>query len=59
VAGGRSNGDGSISSVGTYGFYWSSTVFSANSRYLNFHGSFASMGITNRAVGLSVRCLKD
>ncbi len=60
VAGYRSgNGDGSLGSVGTYGYYWSSTVSGTNLRYLLFSSSNALMYDANRALGFSVRCLKD
>jgi uncharacterized protein (TIGR02145 family) len=59
MAGFRSRSDGSLGSVGSSGFYWSSTVSGTNSRYLNFSSSTALMLTDNRAYGFSVRCLKD
>jgi uncharacterized protein (TIGR02145 family) len=59
VAGHRYNGNGSLLNVGSYGFYWSSTVDGTNSRNLYFYSSYALMGSISRAIGLSVRCLKD
>ena len=59
MAGYRSSSNGSLSSVGTYGLYWSSTVSGADSRYLSFISSFTGMVGSNRAYGFSVRCLKD
>jgi uncharacterized protein (TIGR02145 family) len=59
LAGYRGNSDGSLISVGTVGYYWSSTVSSTSSRRLGFVSSFASMHTGNRAIGYSVRCLKD
>lgn len=59
MAGFRFQGNGSIYDVGTYGRYWSSTVSSTYSRDLNFNSSSASMGALARAVGFSVRCIKD
>jgi uncharacterized protein (TIGR02145 family) len=59
VAGARSFSLGSLSLVGTYGNYWSSTVSSTSSRYLSFDSSDANMYYYNRASGCSVRCLKD
>ena len=58
VAGSRSSSSGALSSVGVAGHYWSSTVSSTNSRYL-FFSSSANMFTMSRAVGRSVRCLKD
>lgn len=59
IAGVRSLSNGSFSSVGTFGFYWSSTVSSTNSRRLVFDSSIANMSTHSRAFGVSVRCLKD
>jgi uncharacterized protein (TIGR02145 family) len=59
LAGSRSNSNGSLSNVGAGGGYWSSTVSSTYSRHLNFNSSNAGMLTYSRAVGLSVRCLKD
>jgi uncharacterized protein (TIGR02145 family) len=46
---------------GTDAQYWSSTVSGNNSRYLRFNSSSASLPVSGhvRAVGLSVRCIKD
>ena len=59
VAGHRLNGNGSLSLVGTVGYYWSSTVSGAGARYLGFSSSDAFMFGNYRANGLTVRCLKD
>jgi len=59
VAGYRFSSNGSLDGVGSFGFYWSSTVSSASSRGLNFSSSYANMGSYCRAYGYSVRCLKD
>jgi uncharacterized protein (TIGR02145 family) len=59
MAGSRFNSDGSLNSVGTLGFYWSSTVSGTYSRYLRFSSSDAGIYVHNRASGLAVRCLKD
>jgi uncharacterized protein (TIGR02145 family) len=54
----RSNSNGSLMS--SFGYYWSSTVSSTNSRFLWFTSSSnADMHTTNRANGFSVRCIKD
>ena len=58
-AGVRSFSNGSLSNVGTYGYYWSSTVSGAGSRYLRFDSSTALMLDNFRADGFSVRCLKN
>ena len=59
VAGYRNRSNGSLSSVGSGGGYWSSTVGGTHSRYLYFYSSNAFMLSINRAYGYSVRCLKD
>ncbi len=59
LAGYRYYSDGSLYNVGTYGYYWSSTVSGTNSRYLNFYSSDAIIYDYNRAYGYSVRCLKN
>ena len=59
LAGNRYRKDGSLESVGTTGWYWSSTVTTANSRGLSFTSQSASMENGARANGYSVRCTKD
>jgi len=61
LAGWRSRINGSLESgsVGTIGWYWSSTVNTANSKGLFFTSSSASMENGARANGYSVRCTKD
>ena len=59
MAGGRSGSGGSLSSVGSSGYYWSSTVSGSFARRLYFNSSYAGMSSYFRAGGLSVRCLKD
>jgi uncharacterized protein (TIGR02145 family) len=59
LAGYRSNSSGSLDNVGTFGYYWSSTVSSTLSRGLSFSSSGASMYSDLRAYGNSVRCLKN
>jgi uncharacterized protein (TIGR02145 family) len=59
VAGERDGSNGSLSGVDSVGFYWSSTFSSNGSRGLYFSSSNAYMGYSHRALGFSVRCLKD
>jgi uncharacterized protein (TIGR02145 family) len=60
VAGYRGYSIGSLSSVGSYGYYWSSTVNGAFSLNLSFNSSSAYMSYYYyRAHGFSVRCLRD
>jgi uncharacterized protein (TIGR02145 family) len=59
MAGYRDYSNGSLSLVGTYGYYWSSTVGSPHSSYLGFGSSNAGVNTNFRAEGFSVRCIKD
>jgi uncharacterized protein (TIGR02145 family) len=59
MAGDRDYQDGSLLDVGSNGYYWSSTIHGTLSRDLNFGSSFAIMDTNHRALGYSVRCLKD
>ncbi|PKP39539.1 MAG: hypothetical protein CVT98_01400 [Bacteroidetes bacterium HGW-Bacteroidetes-15] len=60
TAGGFRNNFGALTTfVGTDGHYWSSTISFNAARYLNFNSGAAGMFISNRADGLSVRCIKD
>jgi hypothetical protein len=59
VAGNRLDSNGSLNNVGTGGLYWSSTVSSTSSRFLRFFSSNADVINDVRAIGFSVRCLKD
>jgi uncharacterized protein (TIGR02145 family) len=59
VAGRRFYSNGSLNSVGSNGRYWSSTVNGIFAVNLNFISSNDYMNDSNRAHGLSVRCLKD
>jgi uncharacterized protein (TIGR02145 family) len=61
VAGHRYYDDdyGSLSGVGSSGYYWSSTLDGSDSRRLGFGSSNAVTHGSYRAGGKSVRCLKD
>ncbi len=59
LAGNRYRADGSLEGVGTIGWYWSSTVNTANSKALEFFSNNASMINGARGNGYSVRCMKD
>jgi hypothetical protein len=59
LAGTRGSSSGSLYDVGSYGYYWSSTVYVNSSRCLRFYSAVAGTGYRNRALGSSVRCLKD
>ena len=59
VAGYRNFSTGALTSVGSSGNYWSSTVSGTNARYLGFTSSTAIMYANSRAYGFSVRCIKE
>lgn len=58
VGGLRSFGSGSIQSTGSLGYYWSSSVSNTGTRRL-YISSGASFSTSYRAMGFSVRCIKD
>jgi uncharacterized protein (TIGR02145 family) len=49
---------GNISSAGSDGYYWNSSVYLTDSRFLAIYNS-AAMYSLSRATGMSVRCVKD
>ena len=57
--GNRNYADGSLNNVGSYGYYWSSTVDGTYAWNLYFYSGNAYMSYDYRAYGFSVRCLKD
>jgi uncharacterized protein (TIGR02145 family) len=59
LAGYRGPADGSLTYVGTFGYYLSSAVSGTDSRFLCFGSSFVQWFDGFRASGFSVRCLKD
>ncbi len=61
ASGSRLNGDGSMYSVGSYGYYWSALPYSAKNGYcLSFYSGYANPSVNNyRAHGLSVRCVQE
>jgi uncharacterized protein (TIGR02145 family) len=59
VAGFRLSSNGSLGSVGSRGAYWSSAVSGTTARRLGFNSSNAGMYSDGRALGFSVRCIKD
>jgi hypothetical protein len=59
VGGFRHPSTGALPDVGSYGFYYSSTVSGTNSRTLYFYSSGAAMSSYVRAYGFSVRCIKE
>jgi len=59
MAGSRDNSNGMFVSIGSYGYYWGSSVSNTNGWSLAITNSITSTGPSNRAYGLSVRCIKD
>ena len=61
AAGARDVGDASLFTVGTYGYYWSSTVYGTGSYYLRFDSGFVNpgYGANSRGYGFSVRCISE
>lgn len=59
AAGSRDYSDGAVRTVGDNGLYWSTTVTGSKVRYLYFDDGSDFMLDSNRANGLTVRCIKD
>jgi hypothetical protein len=59
LAGNRSYSNGNFSNVGSWGYYWSSTVSSTKANGMNFTENSAFIKNIPRAFGFSVRCIKD
>ena len=59
VGGYRTHHDGSLNGVGSYGYYWSSSISGTTARVLYFISSNAYIPSSHRAYGFSVRCIKD
>jgi uncharacterized protein (TIGR02145 family) len=59
VAGSRNNNTGDLENIHGFGQYWSSTVSGSESQYLYFHTTDANINNGYRALGMSVRCIKD
>ena len=51
--------NGTLDFAGSWGYYWSSTVHGSYSRNVNFNIGTAGYNNPTRALGLSVRCIKD
>ena len=59
VAGLRFNSNGTLGNVGSSGHYWVSTFSGTNAHYLYFNSSDSNTASSGRALGLSVRCIKE
>ena len=58
-ADGDRHGENGSPNPGTYGNYWSSTVYSVNAYYLNFNSDMANIDQWARSWGMPVRCIKN
>jgi len=59
LAGRRLDTSGLLNAVDAQGLYWTSTIDGISSQYIFFNSSNASNSSYNRALGGSVRCIKD
>ena len=59
LAGYRHHGSGNLVIVGVDGYYWSNTVNGTIAGYFFLNTSNAGMDNSNRANGISVRCIQD
>ena len=59
VPGNRYYSDGSLYVVGSYGYYWSSSVSGTSASRRDFNSGGTDTLNSYRAYGLTVRCLKD
>lgn len=59
LAGYRNYGNGSFESVGTSGYYWTSSVNGLSVETIFISNTNAGIGPDSRAFGSSVRCIKD
>ena len=58
AAGLRNNSNGTLDYRGTYGFYWSSTVYDASTATrMSFTSGGQNTAATNKPLGFSVRCV--
>ena len=58
LSGYRNRSDAALHAVGSYGYYWTSSVSDSNARSLYFNASSATFYSYNRAYGFAVRCRK-
>ncbi len=53
------NGSGDTFNVGSWGYYWSSSVFQSYGKMMRFSNSTGAFWNYYRAYGLTVRCIKE
>jgi uncharacterized protein (TIGR02145 family) len=62
LPGGYRSNDGTFDNIGNYGYWWSATEFNSNSAWFQFmfyDDSYADSSDNLKALGISVRCVKD
>ena len=59
LGGNRTYSSGLLSSVGSNGYYWTSSVFNTNSYYILYTSAGSGKFNNYRASGYSVRCIKN
>jgi len=59
LAGYRNLETGGLFNIGSFGYYWSSTISGTGARLLFFESDGADLIGYNRAHGYSVRCIKE
>lgn len=59
AAGFRDRNNGAITSVGSFGYYWSGSTADIYARFLELRSDRAIMSDYFRSFGFSVRCIKD
>ncbi|MFA6329689.1 MAG: hypothetical protein WCX64_03330 [Candidatus Micrarchaeia archaeon] len=59
VTGARVYSSASLSNVGVYGHYWSSSIYGANAYEMEIGSGAADTTNSYRAYGISVRCIKN
>jgi uncharacterized protein (TIGR02145 family) len=58
--GGRGSSNGEFKGMGSHGLWWSNTLDnSSGHRTINYDGARVDKGFFNKAVGISVRCVRD
>ena len=59
MAGRRNYSNGTLSTVGTNGYYWTSTILTTFTRSLSYTASSYTWNSQLRGYGISVRCIKE
>ena len=59
LAGDRNYSSGLLTSVGSFGYYWSATVGLTGAQNMYFYSGGDNVSSNYRSYGISVRCIKD